>query len=120
MDIVLGNDDVQCFVKRIFLTVVDSLTVVTSLKKQLILLADNADPLYIRSRPFFKEVGAMDGFESALSTELVNFFAFTWGDWALQLVKTTHERCGPFSLVVLSQRRGRVYHVKWLPSKNAK
>ena len=25
-----------------------------------------------------------------------------------QLVKTTHERCGPFSLVVLSQRRGRV------------
>ena len=23
-------------------------------------------------------------------------------------VKTTHERCGPFSLVVLSQRRGRV------------
>ena len=35
-------------------------------------------------------------------------------------VKTTHERCGPFSLVVLSQRRGRVYHVKWLPSKNAK
>jgi len=24
------------------------------------------------------------------------------------VVKTTHERCGPFSLVVLSQRRGRV------------
>ena len=24
------------------------------------------------------------------------------------IVKTTHERCGPFSLVVLSQRRGRV------------
>ena len=35
-------------------------------------------------------------------------------------VKTTHERCGPFSLVVLSQRRGRVYHIKWLPRKNAK
>ena len=30
--------------------------------------------------------------------------------WSAQAsyVKTTHERCGPFSLVVLSQRRGRV------------
>ena len=35
-------------------------------------------------------------------------------------VKTTHERCGPFSLVVLSQRRGRVNHIKWLPSKTLK
>ena len=30
----------------------------------------------------------------------------TCKEWVL--VKTTHERCGPFSLVVLSQRRGRV------------
>ena len=29
-------------------------------------------------------------------------------DPSLLCVKTTHERCGPFSLVVLSQRRGRV------------
>ena len=29
-------------------------------------------------------------------------------DWIGGTVKTTHERCGPFSLVVLSQRRGRV------------
>ena len=35
-----------------------------------------------------------------------------WRMWSIaqnQLcVKTTHDRCGPFSLVVLSQRRGRV------------
>ena len=32
-------------------------------------------------------------------------------------VKTTHERCGPFSLVVLSQRRGRVTTLSGYPAK---
>ena len=33
------------------------------------------------------------------------------------IVKTTHERCGPFSLVVLSQRRGRVTTLSGYPAK---
>ena len=32
----------------------------------------------------------------------------SWCSCSGVFVKTTHERCGPFSLVVLSQRRGRV------------
>ena len=35
----------------------------------------------------------------------------------LPSVKTTHERCGPFSLVVLSQRRGRVTTLSGYPAK---
>ena len=32
-------------------------------------------------------------------------------------VKTTHERCGPFSLVVLEPKTRSSYHIKWSNAK---